>query len=280
MILKRNDMKPTEHIIGNFGADRLIPHIYKEINFGVTPETCTVAVLDNECATYIKDYLKNHYAYMMDEFRKKDEILVGDFYESYKCPFFSLLDIIDAKDNLSFGNFGLYRSNEPIKGMNHILISPYSSLGCSVDSFVKSLDRYLFERGIVPERITKENIYSIEKAMSHTIARNKNVHSGVYACTPVQTAKGILRGYDNGWNGTVEMYFVTSDSRYVKCRVTDLTISDLNKMKPFFREFLNQFERFRPHIVNYSGKYVSAAQKKYQEILDSETRSLHKGKKI
>lgn len=266
-------MKSNEYFIGSYGADRLIPHIYKENNTGVTPNTCTVCVIDSECADYIRNHLKFFYGSMMNEFQMKDQHLIDGYNEKYKKPTRSILEIEDSEQNLSFGNFGLFKNNEPLKGMPYTLISPYSSLGISVESFVKSLDRYLFSHGLLPDLINHDNIRSIEEQMNSAIFNRNKTGNGVYACTPVDlvVTQGKLLGFDNGDNGTVNCVISSRRSKLeFVIRLSSLGVTDLNVMKPFFREFQRTFKNYLPTIEEYSGKYVKPAKKAFDDIRKKE----------
>lgn len=266
-------MNSYDYFIGSYGADRLIPHIYKENNTGVTPGTCTVCVLNSECAERIRNYLEHYYGSMMNEFLLKDQRLIDGYNEKYKKPTHSILEIVDSKDNLSFGNFGLFKNNEPLKGMSYTLISPYSSLGINVESFIKQLDGYLFAHGLFPDEITRDNINSIEMQMNYAISRREKTGNGVYACTPVNlvVTQGRLLGFDNGDDGTVNCVLSSKrTNQEFRIRLSSLGISDLNLMKPFFKEFQRTFKNYLPTIEEYSGKYVKPAKKAYDDICRKE----------
>lgn len=261
-------MSVFEHYIGNYGADRLIPHIYEEVNTGVKSDNCTVAVLDKDCAEYIIDHINKFYHNLIPELKAKDDTFIHGFTEHYTQRFASRLKIVDSKDNISYGNFGIFRSNEPLKGMTHVLISPYSSLSENIPTFLKSLDRYFFSHGILPSVLTRDNVLSIESAMNSIIARNANSHSGVYKCSNVKLSKGLLVGYDNGDNGIVECHVLDNENNLRRYRLSSLSYDDLNCMKPFFREFQSTFQSHLCSFVEYSGKYRKPARKIYNMFRD------------
>lgn len=263
-------MDPKDYLIGSYGADRHMPYCYDESNTGVAPNRCVVAVLSEDNARYVRDHIHKNYGYLIDQLKQKDIIFEGHFYENYVYPNCSRLEILDSPDNLSFGNFGLYRSNK-ILDTNHILISPTSSLCVRLETLLRQLDSYFFSHGIVPERFSKATAEAIESEISIILSRVDNRLSGVYSCSPIDISGGkTLVGFNQGVNGTLDCFIRTNYASFSgngsmigdieKKRLSEIKEGDLIRMRPFMEEFCVRFKRYMPSFDNHelSQKQIKA----------------------
>lgn len=240
-------MEPKDFVTGSYGADKIIPHAYRETNWPCFPGTCACTVLNQECAQYVSEHLNRHFSSSMPLFKRSNPILMDSFMERYVGKFVSNMKPCPSSMNLSFGNFGLFKIDTPLPDIDYMLIHPDNALHVSLDSVVGMLEEYLVGHGILPDSPSEHTVHAYDKIFRKGMRSNDNHLSGIYMCTPVTMTDGSrLCGYE--LKDEVVCHFKKTKGKnhpgffdIWEAPFRNMDIKDVALIRPVMKEFVDRF---------------------------------------
>lgn len=157
-----------EYRFGQWGADKSMPHAYKESNWHVFPETCDCLVLDANCANMIYSHLAKHYPSTVAKMRTPDPVMLAAFQKNYVERYGMDFVRDPSQRDLYLGNFALMKVKTCLP-REYLLIYPDMAHGHSLEHALQGMERYLISHGHYPDRTSPYTATAVEQVVNRTL---------------------------------------------------------------------------------------------------------------
>lgn len=254
--------KTLSYVFGQYGADRLIPHIYEESNWHCVPAMSNCVVLDKDCGDFIFDHIARHFPCALDQMRKEDSVLMEGFAKNYINKYCasprgeSYIKKISSDRNLFLGNFALMKISSILK-KDYMMIFPVSINDISLKSALPVLESYMMSHGHIPTRASQYTAKAFETLVRRAIFKEGNTLSGYYAMDNVKmkdgwTFKGLNAKGEDAFCVFTRIGKRNSDGvapqETSMKRISSLDMSQMQQLIPAVADFCKRFKNYLPAI--------------------------------
>lgn len=248
--------RTLSYVFGQYGADKLIPHIYEESNWHCAPGTSNCVVLDKECGDLVFDHIARHFPGALDQMRKEDKKLMEGFERSYIKKFSSDIKKVSSDRNISLGNFALMKIATILK-KDYMMIFPDSINDTSMKSALPVLESYMMSHGHIPTRASQYTAKAFETMVRRAIFKEGNALSGYYAMDNVKMKddwifKGLNAKGEDAFCVFTRIGKRNSDGvapqETSMKRISSLDMSQMQQLIPAVADFCKRFKNYLPAI--------------------------------
>ena len=161
-----------EYRFGYWGADKEMPHAYKESHWHVFPENCTCVVLDKNCADMIFSHLASHYPSAVARMKDPDPVMLQAFQKNYIDR--HRMDFVrePSQRDLYLGNFALMKIRTCLP-REYLMIYPDMAHGHSLEHALQGLENYMISHGVYPDRASQYTASAVEQMVNRVFFISK-----------------------------------------------------------------------------------------------------------